>query len=103
VFDRRDARVTNAETREEDHMPGKARPSVKDEERYEALRREGLSKEKAARIANTPAKTAGRRGGKSAQYEDWTRNELYDKAKQVGIGGRSKMSKSQLISALRNH
>jgi Rho termination factor, N-terminal domain len=84
-------------------MPRKARPSVKDEQRYGALRREGLSKEKAARIANTPAKTAGRRGGRAAPYENWTKDELYDKAKQVGIGGRSKMSKSELISALRNH
>ena len=29
-------------------------PSIKDDERYEALRQEGMSKEKAARIANTP-------------------------------------------------
>jgi hypothetical protein len=29
-------------------------PSVKDDARYEALRREGVSKAKAARIANTP-------------------------------------------------
>ena len=78
-------------------------PSVKDHERYEALRREGNSKEKSARIANTPRKTAGKRGGKAAQYEEWSKNDLYDKARDVGIDGRSKMSKSQLISALRNH
>ncbi|MGH8912022.1 MAG: DUF7218 family protein, partial [Acidimicrobiia bacterium] len=47
-------------------------PSVKDGERYEALRREGASKEKAARIANTPAEEAGRKGGKAEPYEDWT-------------------------------
>ena len=29
-------------------------PSIQDDERYEALREEGMSKEKAARIANTP-------------------------------------------------
>lgn len=89
--------------REEDPMPKDRRPSVKDEERYEAIRREGASKEKAARIANTPAKTAGKRGGKSPRYEEWSKDELYDKARQVGIEGRSKMDKSELISALRNH
>lgn len=76
-------------------------PSVKDDERYEALREEGVSKEKAARIANTPPKEMDSRGGPGA-YEDWTKEELYDKAKDVGIEGRSKMSKRELISALRH-
>jgi hypothetical protein len=77
--------------------------SVKDDDRYEALRREGMSKEKAARIANTPRKEAGRRGGKAPKYEDWSKEELYEKAKDVGIEGRSRMSKQDLIHSLRNH
>ena len=78
-------------------------PQIKDDERYEALRREGMSKEKAARIANTPREVAAKRGGEAPKYEDWTKEELYDKAKQVGIEGRSGMTKEQLIHALRNH
>ena len=78
-------------------------PSIKDPERYEALRREGASKEKAARIANTPADVAGRRGGKASPYEEWTKDELYDKARDVGIDGRSSMNKSELIDALRHN
>jgi hypothetical protein len=82
-------------------------PSVKDDKQYEALRREGASKEKAARIANASSNSSrsevGRRGGKGGDYEDRTKSELYDKAKQVGIEGRSNMSKSELINALRNH
>jgi hypothetical protein len=62
-----------------------------------------MSKEKAARIANTPRSVAGRRGGKSPRYEEWSRRDLYEKAKQVGIRGRSKMQKKDLIDALRNH
>jgi hypothetical protein len=77
--------------------------SIKDDERYEALRREGMSKEKAARIANTDRKEAGRRGGKSEKYENWSKEDLYDKAKEVGIEGRSQMSKKELIQSLRNH
>ncbi len=76
-------------------------PQIKDEEQYESLRDEGMSKEKAARIANTPRSTAGKRGGTSSKYEDWTKDELYDKAKEVGIEGRSDMSKDELIKALR--
>lgn len=78
--------------------------SVKDDERYEALRREGASKEKAARIANAGGRSStSRKGGRAADYEERSKQELYDKAKQVGIEGRSKMDKGELISALRNH
>ncbi len=75
--------------------------SIKNDARYEALRNEGYSKEKAARIANT--KNPGKKGGKATTYKDRTKEELYEKAKQVGIDGRSKMDKSELINALRNH
>lgn len=82
-------------------------PSVKNDEQYEALRDDGASKEKAARIANASnnegKSTVGRRGGKSGAYEDWSKEDLYDKAQDVGIEGRSDMDKSELISALRNH
>jgi len=78
-------------------------PSIKDDERYEALRREGMSKEKAARIANTPREEAGRKGGEAEPYEEWTVEELRDRAAEIGIEGRSEMSKSELIDALRNH
>ena len=70
-------------------MPDK-RPSVKNEKQYEALKRKGMSKERAARIANSPGasgcggkksgsggsskqggttaqkKAAGRKGGKAS-------------------------------------
>jgi len=78
-------------------------PSIQDDEQYEALRDEGMSKEKAARIANTDRTVAGRRGGKAAKYEAQTKEQLYQRAKEIGIEGRSKMSKDQLIEALRNH
>lgn len=77
--------------------------SIKDDAQYEELRKQGMSKEKAARIANTGRKAAGKRGGKSPKYEDWSKDDLYDKAKQVGISGRSQMSKQDLIRSLRNH
>jgi hypothetical protein len=78
-------------------------PSVKDPERYEALRDEGMSKEKAARIANTDRQVAARRGGQSPPYEEWTKDELYGRAREIGIDGRSTMDKAELIDALRNH
>lgn len=75
---------------------------IKNEDKYEALRDEGMSKEKAARIANS-GKKASRKGGKSKKYEDWSKDDLYQKAKEVGIENRSGMDKDELIDALRNH
>jgi hypothetical protein len=81
--------------------------SIKDEKTYEKVRQQGASKEKAARIANASAgqgrKKVSARGGKSDSYEDMTKQELYDRAKKVGIDGRSSMSKKELAKALRNH
>ena len=90
-------------------MPGKKSPgpSVKDKKLYEDLRDEGNSKEKSARIANAAANTSrkvvGRKGGKSGSYEDWTVDDLRKRAGEIGIEGRSKMNKSELMKALRNH
>lgn len=82
-------------------------PSVKDKELYEKLRDEGNSKQKSARIANAAAaegrSTVGERGGESGSYEDWTVDELQDRAAEIGIDGRSDMNKAELIKALRNH
>ncbi len=89
-------------------MPGrKPGPSVKDPELYEELREDGASKEKAARIANAAAKEGrskvGERGGEHASYDDWTVDELRDRASEIGIEGRSHMNKDELIKALRDH
>lgn len=82
-------------------MPNKDTPQIKNEDQYEALRDEGYSKEKSARIANSD--NAGEKGGKASKYEERTKEELYEKAQEVGIEGRSDMSKEELIKALRNH
>jgi hypothetical protein len=78
-------------------------PSVKDDEQYEKLRQKGESKQKAARIANTPRSGASKRGGKSGSYEEWSRKDLQERARQIAIEGRSNMNKGELIDALRNH
>ena len=71
---------------------------IKNEEQYKALRDKGMSKEKAARIANTDNPSYN-----SKPYEERTKAELYKQAQKVEIEGRSKMNKKELIEALRNH
>ncbi len=88
-------------------MPDKDMSSIKDEEFYEKLRDEGNSKEKAARISNAAAKegesTIASRGGESGSYEDWTVDDLRERAGELGLTGYSDKSKDELIEALRNH
>ena len=80
--------------------------SIKDDETYESLREDGYSKETAARIANAQASSdqnPSEKGGKADAYEDWTKDELYDRAAELDIEGRSDMNKDDLIAALRDN
>jgi hypothetical protein len=82
-------------------------PQIKDEKTYQKLRQQGESEEKSARIANAAAASSraevGRRGGKSGSYDDWSKDDLLRRAREIGIKGRSSMTKKELINALRNH
>jgi len=90
-------------------MPGRAKPgpSVKDPKAYEALRDDGASKQKAARIANAGAargrSRVSEKGGKSGSYDDWTVPALRRRAKELGLRGYSGKRKSELVSMLRDH
>ncbi|CAN5525365.1 Rho termination factor N-terminal domain-containing protein [soil metagenome] len=81
--------------------------SIKDEVLYEDLRKQGNSKEKAARISNAAAAKGrskiGRKGGTSGAYEGWTVTELKKRAKELGLSGYSDKSKDQLVTLLREH
>jgi len=83
------------------------RTQIKDEKMYQKLRDKGESKSKSARIANAAAASSrgkvARKGGKSGSYDDWTKQDLIQRAREVGIKGRSTMTKAELIKALRNH
>lgn len=89
-------------------MPGsKHGPSIKDPDQYEALREDGASKEKAARISNASAdrgrEGVGRKGGKESDYEDRTKDELLDRARELDIDVKTDMKKGEIIEKLRNH
>lgn len=92
-------------------MPGAKTPgpSIKDDKTYEALRDEGASKQKAARIANAGAQqgrsrsSVGAQGGKAQPYEYWTVDDLRHRAKELGLKRYSDKRKSELIAMLRSH
>lgn len=84
---------------------GKHGSQIKNDKAYEAMRKKGMSKNKAARVSNAQAasKKTSVKGGKAPSYEESTKDELLAKARKVGIEGRSRMNKRQLVKALRNH
>ena len=83
------------------------RAQIKDQKTYQKLREKGESKEKSDRIANASANSSrgsvGRKGGKSPSYDDWSKQDLVKRAREIGIKGRSTMSKADLVKALRDH
>jgi plasmid stabilization system protein ParE len=92
--------------------------SSKDERKYEHIKESseerGMSEDRAeeiaARTVNKGRREEGRTpnirtqgtGNPNTEYESRTRDELYNIAKERNIGGRSRMSKDELIEALRD-
>lgn len=58
-----------------------------------------MSKEKTDQISNSRKE----KSEKSPKYENWSKQELREKAKEVGIKNYSSMKKTELIYTLRNH
>jgi hypothetical protein len=91
--------------------------SKKDERQYEHIKDSsrkrgkspGRAKEIAARTVNKQRREEGRTSQKSTQgtgnpnkgYESRSKDELYNIAKKRNISGRSKMTKPELIKALK--
>ena len=73
-------------------MPNK-RANVKNEKQYEALKDKGMSKQRAARIANSPG--ASSRGGKSSSKSSSSQGGTTAQKKAAGRkGGRAAARKS---------
>lgn len=91
-------------------MPEKKTPSsLKNPDLYEELREDGASKEKAARISNATRQpgrsesSVGAKGGRAGSYEDWTVDELRDRARELDLTNYSDKPKDELVEMLRNH
>ncbi len=74
---------------------------IKDDGLYDELRKQGASKEKAARIAN--AKANGSLDHRGDRLEERTKADLLNEARDIGIAGRSTMDKAALAKAIRGH
>lgn len=93
--------------------------SDKDERQFEKVKdsllsqgkREADAAEIAGRVVNkqrrkegrTPEKTTQGTGNPNKNLQERSRRELYNRAAEIGIDGRSKMNKDQLVDAIRAH
>lgn len=93
--------------------------SNKDRRKYEHIKessedrgvKEERAKEIAARTVNKGRREEGRTPNKRSQgtgnpthsLDSRSKQELYNRAKQMGISGRSKMDKQELVRAIRSH
>jgi plasmid stabilization system protein ParE len=91
--------------------------SNKDERKFEHIRDSNLergmkqdrAREVAARTVNKDRREAGRTpnrrsqgtGNPNSSYDERSRDELYNIAKERDVAGRSRMTKAELIEALR--
>lgn len=80
-------------------MSERDRPSIKNDDQYEALRDKGYNKQTAAKIANSDS--SGQPTDRPNSYEDWSKEQLYERAKELDLEHRSDMDKPELIAALR--
>lgn len=81
-----------------------ARKNVKKAQRAARSKKtiQKLPKKTRTDLGREGAKAARRGGTAGHSYHERTRTELYERAKELGIEGRSKMGKSELINALRS-
>jgi len=82
-------------------MPKEKTPRIKKPDTYDALVNKGMSKEKAARIAN--AQAAGTLDYRSEKLEERSKSDLLSEAKKIGVNNRHSMTKDQLVKAIRAH
>lgn len=91
--------------------------SEKDERQYESIRKDARArgkspeqaKEIAARTVNKQRREEGRTenertqgtGNPNTSLEERTREELYNRARELDVSGRSSMNKAELIEAIR--
>src|ERR1700743_3249972 len=81
--------------------------SIKNEKMYQDLRKQGDSKEKAARISHAVAargkSSVGSQGGPPGSNADGPVPHLKKRAKELGMSGYSGLTKQKLVAKLRNH
>jgi hypothetical protein len=91
---------TNKEERQYEHIKDSSKSRGKSTRRAKEIAARTVNKQRRQKGETSNKKTQGT-GNPNNRLEDRSRDELYNQAKKLKIDGRSKMKKSELVSAIR--
>ena len=94
------AEWTDKDERQYEHIKEQQQKSGKKTEKAEEIAARTVNKQRREE-GRTPSKTTQGTGNPNSSLESRTKQELYNRASQLNIKGRSKMSKSELVTAIR--
>lgn len=77
--------------------------SIKDGEQSEARPRQGMTEETTARMGNASRTDAENQGDSSYKDDEWDKDELHDRPRELDLEGQSDRCKQGLIDTLRAH
>ena len=91
---------TSKDERQYEHVKESSRERGASEDRAEEIAARTVNKQRRSE-GRTPKKRSSGTGNPNRSLDDRSRDELYNRAKQLSIKGRSKMSKQELVDAIR--
>lgn len=95
------AEWTDKDERQYEHIKEQQQKSGKKTDKAEEIAARTVNKQRREE-GRTPSKTTQGTGNPNSSLEARTKQELYNRASQLNIKGRSKMNKSELVTAIRN-
>jgi len=96
------AEWTDKDERQYEHIKEQQEKSGKKTDKAEEIAARTVNKQR-RQEDRTPSKTSQGTGNPNTPLESRTKQELYNRARQLNIKGRSKMSKAELVTAIRDH
>ena len=91
---------SNKDERMYEHIKDSAQDRGKSEDRAEEIAARTVNKHRREE-GRTPKKTTEGTGNPTHSLEDRSKDELYNRAEELDIKGRSKMDKDELVEAIR--
>ena len=93
---------SNKDERQYDHIVESAKDRGKSQDRAEEIAARTVNRQRREE-GRTPNESTQGTGNPNARLENRTKEELYNRAKELDISGRSSMTKDELIGAIRKH
>lgn len=91
---------TEKDERQYEHVKDSARDRGRSPERAEEIAARTVNKQRREEGRTPDSRTSGT-GNPNSSLEDRTRDELYNRARELEIKGRGDMTKAELVNAIR--